>query len=182
MTTKKDIANKNRKLMGQSTRIILAGVAIMLGFTAYIVSQAPTLKETLDAARPVEREVIVHLSVLEKQPNGNFESIMTQTHPDKVLGFELSTNVPVHVVLLAKMGGKMPEVLFEDARIPPGRGKSLEKQGKRFLYPVLAGQPSIKFCLIQASDTEALYRKLRRLQETWRGLPQTQCASVLVAN
>ncbi len=180
MTMKKNTSNKNRKLMGQSTRIILAGVAIMLGITVYIVNQAPSLRETLDANKPVDRETIVHLAVLEKQSNGNLVPIGKQTHPGKVLGFELSTNLPIHVVLLAKMDDKMPKVLFEDARIPPGRDKHLEKGGKRFFYPVLAGQPKIKFCLVQASDTEGLYRKLRRLQKTWHGLPQTQCVSIVV--
>lgn len=171
----------NRKIMWKSTLIILIGVAIMSVLTVYIINKSPTMKETLDAERPVERETIVHLFAFESDDNGSKHVISETVAQGRALTFTLSTNVPIHVTLLSMMNEQRPDVLFSDARIPPGEGRQLSKGLDQFIYKIpkmSKGQVTIKFCLVQGSSPDALSKKLRRLLQTWKAIPATQCLTV----
>ena len=170
---------KNRQLMRKSTFIILPGVALMVALTIYLISLSPTLKETLDAERPIERKTIVHLSVFEYKDKQAFSINTNISNSDLV--FDLSSNVPVHVALLSSVNKASPAILYQGARIPPGQHKRLGKSGNRFIYKTSAGQGEIKFCLVQASNDKDLVKKLLRPKNIWSRIPESQCVKVNVS-
>ena len=169
---------KNRQLMRRSTFIILPGVAIMVALSIYIIGLSPSLKETLDADRPVARKTIVHLSVFEFKDKNKI-SIQSEVSQTKLV-FDLSSNVPIHVALLSSVNSMAPEILFQGAKIPPGQHKRLGKAGDRFIYKTSAGQGEIKFCLVQAENASNLVKKLLRPKNIWSRIPDTQCVNVTV--
>ena len=162
--------------MKKSTPIILLGVIIMLGLSYYVVSKNPTMKETLDAERPVERKTMVNLSVFKYKDNT--KTAVASVKNGTKLEFYLSSNVPVHVALLASVNNKTPQILFQDARIPPGEHKRLEKLGDRFIYEIATNQGDIQFCLVQANNTSELTKKLLRPKNIWLRIPQNQCVQL----
>ena len=174
---KKDASN-SRKLMKKSTPIILVGVAIMIGLSIYVVGNNPTLKETLEAERPVERKTMLQLSVFEYKDKNR--APISAVKNGTTLAFDLASNVPVHVALLVSVNNKTPEILFEDAKIPPGEHKKLEKAGNRFIYKVITSEGNIKFCLVQGNSTSELMSKLLRPKNTWLRIPQAQCVQLRV--
>lgn len=162
--------------MKKSTPIILVGVAIMLGLSYYVVSKNPSMKESIDAERPVERATQVQLSVfkhkdIKKTP---LKTVGAGTQ----LAFSISSNVPIHVALLASVNSKVPEILFQDAKIPPGEHRRLEKAGDLFVYQPDANQGDIKFCIVQAKNTSELIKKLLRPKNIWLRIPQSQCVQL----
>jgi len=171
-------ASQSRKLMKKSTPIILVGVAIMMGLSIYVVGKNPSLKESLEAERPVERETMLQLSAFEYKDIQ--KNIITTAKNGSKLVFELASNVPVHVALLVSVNRKIPEILFEDAKIPPGEHKKLEKAGNRFVYKVVTSEGNLKFCLVQANNTAELMSKLLRPKNTWLRIPETQCVQLKV--
>jgi len=172
---KKDAAN-NRKLIKKSTPIILFGVTIMLGLSYYVVSKNPTMKDVMEAERPVERKTMANLVVFKYKDKSR--TPITSAKKGTKLAFELSSNVPVHVALLASVNNKIPQLLFQDARIPPGEHKLLEKAGDQFIYETAVNQGVIQFCLVQASNTTELTKKILRPKNIWLRLPQNQCVQL----
>ena len=171
---------KNRQLMRKSTGIIFLGLAIMGAMTMYIIRSQPTYREGLDREKPVNRATNIHLTVLEKKSGAELNPISDKLHSGVKLAFNLSTNVPVHVALLASIDNTAPEILFENAKIPPGENRRLEKGGDRYIYLTQPAQRRIKFCLVQGSNSRALSRKLSSLANTWLQIPKTQCVGVLM--
>ena len=169
-------ASNNRKLIKKSTPIILFGVTIMLGLSYYVVSKNPTMKDVIEAERPVERKTMVNLSVFKYKDNT--KTVVTSVKNGTKLEFYLSSNVPVHVALLASENNKSPQILFQDARIPPGKHKRLEKAGGRFIYEIVTNQGDIQFCVVQGNNALELTKKLLRPKNIWLRLPQNQCVQL----
>ena len=178
MKESKESRDKKVKLLKKSTGIILIGLVILTGLSLYVISLSPTMKEMVEKDRPVERKTLVDLFLLQQVSKREFTPIDGKVKHDSKIAFNLSSNVPVHVALLMSVFQQTPEILFIDAKIPPGENKHLEKAGNRFLYPTSEGQGRIKFCLVQADTSKELFTKLSRVKNVWLRLPDSQCAEV----
>ena len=164
--------------MKQSTRIIFLGLIIMGALTLYVIDKSPSFESALEKQRPVDRVTDVQLAVFEKIAEGEFAPILGNIKPGMALVFTLSSNVPLHVALLAVVDDKSPKILFEEVRIPPGSHKQLEAAGVRFVFNTLPGQRNIRFCIVQGSNSQELSTKLLRPKNTWFRLPEKQCVDV----
>jgi len=182
MTNKSKNSRHNRAVMWKSTLIILFGVFVMGSLTVYVVSKSPSMKETLEAERPIAREALVHLFALSakskssepkssKPKEGSLENAPTT----KKLIFEVSSNVPIYVALLVSGNNARPDILLSEATIPPGEGKPLSQGIDRFVYTSSSKNQKNTFCIVQGQTRDELSLKLRRLSQIWPRIPKTQC-------
>lgn len=163
--------------MWKSTLIILFGVFVMGSLTVYIVNQSPTMKETLKAERPVERDVLVHLFAFPRPQKSDDKHPQVNIDQTKQLIFEVSTNVPIYVALLIAGRNERPDILLSDAKVPPGQGKHLRQSVERFVFSAPKNNAKNKFCLIYGTSLDELSMKLRRLSQVWPQIPKTQCVT-----
>ncbi|TPW18585.1 MAG: hypothetical protein FD130_152 [Halothiobacillaceae bacterium] len=167
--------------MGKDTRIIIIGIAILIGMVSIIIGNHSSFEDDLNALKPVPRVNQVRLFVLVQSIDGSFKPVSDTTPKNATLAFNLSSNLPISVSLLAAHNNKTPKILLKSARIPPGENEQLEKSGVPFTYQVSAEQRELKFCIIHDEDDRALHKRVLKLDEEWPKIPDYQCVPVSVS-
>jgi len=170
---------KHRKLMKKSTMIILVGIVIMGTLSIYVVQKSPSFEEVITAERLVEREKQVSMSLLEMTTTDQWQSVSGTTVGSNRLSFNISSNLPLRVALMASINGAAPVILFKETRMPPGASRLIKWRGERFVYELEQLRANIKFCMLYADDSETLHEMLQGMSvRKWQALPSSQCVVV----
>lgn len=120
----------------------------------------------------------VTLMSFQIMPDGAMKELSAPPHVGDIVGFKIASARPVHITLAVSVNGQPPNILSEDARIPPGPARRLEKQDKLLSYTVEDKDKTLRFCVVGSDDFERLARRTAILSTSWDTLPATNCQQV----
>jgi len=165
---------KQRKIMRQSTMIVLFGILVASSLTVLVVKQSPSIKESYRAA-PLISDLLFHnLSAFKISDSKDYLTGLEGLSQGDELIFKVSVLRPTFIGLLVANEQQDPEFVFY-TRLPPGKSRMIERQGQRYKYKVGIGGGSVKFCVVSADSKAELQQMSKQLQLLWSGLPVSSC-------
>lgn len=165
---------KHRKLLRKSTLIILTGIGIATLITVLIVKQSPSIKESFKSVGSATEYLLSDLSIHLQQPSGEFAPYSGKFHEGDNLSLRLSVLRPTFVGVMLSVNKQSPEFVFY-GRLPPGKGRLVERQGSRYVYHVALSDKTLKFCAVFAEDEKSLYNKKLNMSKEWELIPPSSC-------
>ena len=156
---------------------MIASVALAIA-SYFLLRDSPPPYDLEQAKKNAQLERTVTLSAFQKMADEKLVPFGAEPKEGEMIGFKLATARPVHVTLAVSINDQPPQILSEDARIPPGPARLLAKQDNLLTYTVLATDKKLRFCIIESDDAERLARRTAGLSTLWATLPATGCVQV----
>jgi len=155
---------QNRKVTRSSTVVSLIGVALFLlsGVLIYKLTPGPLEQQQNTSFPPVSTNLSIEIVQQDK-----FDQWAKPDHAPESgeqISFRISTNQPLHASLISEPNQSHPRTLFDDIRLPPGENKVINFNNQDYRYTIKKTDRQIQFCLITASDSRALAKKILSLQ------------------
>lgn len=168
---------KQRKLLRKSTLIILFGVAVISGLTILVVKQSPSIKDRYQAAPPVSENLLQNLIALKLNDKREYLPLTESLASGDRIAFKVSVLRPTFVGLLVSVNQQKPRFEFY-ARLPPGEGRKIERQGVRYIHTVSNAVNSVKFCVVDAIDKKALQKLNTQIRTIWPHISGSSCLTL----
>lgn len=170
---------KNRKLMRQSTLIALLGILIASLLTVLVVKQSPSIKEGIEVVPETSENLLRELTAHKKLGLGEYLPILGKVKAGDKVVFKVSVLRPTYIGLLVSTNNQKPEFVFY-GRLPPGKNRLIEKQGKRYVHIISPKDKVLKFCVVYAEDKAKLQQLNNKLPIVWEALPESSCLTLEV--
>ncbi len=155
---------QNRKVTRSSTVISLIGAALFLlsGVLIYKLTPGP-LEKQLNIANS---QIVANISfeMIQKDKFNQWRKLAHTPESGEQISFRISTNQPLYGTLTSEPNQSHPRTLFDDIRIPPGQNKVINFNNRDYYYTIKETDKQIQFCLITATDSKALAKKIRSIQ------------------
>ena len=177
---KAEAFERERRINRRSTYVSFAAIA------AFILVTIPFFKQ-VRSPQDVQNEIEQTMRVLPLTLSAHYDetdaSLLTETDvvvPEKDIVFDLSSIRPVNVSLVASIDGGEPNLLFHGAKIPPGTKRRIEQHDQPYIFRMGEAHDA-RICLVTASDSEILQRRVDRLQDTWKEIVPEACVELHAA-
>lgn len=169
---------KARRINRNSTWAAMV-LAVGLAIVSFLLLRNSAPPYDLEQTRKNEQlRDTVTLMAFQKMPDGSLKEFSAPPQAGETVAFKLASARPVHITLAVSVNGAPPSIISEDARIPPGPARLLEKQDTLLTYDVQASDNTLRFCIIGSDDSKRLARKTAGLATKWDALPAEGCLQV----
>lgn len=168
---------KNRKLMRQSTIIALVGILVASLLTVLVVKQNPSIKEGIEVVPETSENLLKELTAYKKIGLGEYLPINDNIGAGDKVVFKVSVLRPTYIGLLVSANNQKPAFVFY-GRLPPGKNRLIEKQGRRYVHIISPEDKVLKFCVVYANDKVKLQQLNSKLPLVWESLPESSCLTL----
>ncbi len=155
---------QNRKVTRSSTIISLIGVALFLLSGVLIYQLTPGPLEKHQDILNSQIATYVSIEAVQKDKFNQWEKLSNTPESGEQISFRISTNQPLHASLISEPNQSHPRTLFDDIRIPPGKNRIINFNNQDYHYTVKETDKQVQFCLITATDSKVLAKRIRSMQ------------------
>ena len=169
---------RERRINRRSTLVSFFAIVTFLLVSVFVLKNSPTpltAMKNADKQRTVPR---LSLAAHYYQGEGEALDALSGEVQSKPLVFTVASVRPLHISIAASINGADPVVLFHRVRIPPGPKRLIEKAGIPFLYEMGESVHSVRFCVIDGSDSEKLQQAVNSLKNNWLALDEALCVQL----
>ena len=153
--------------------------AVVLAIVSYFLLKDSAPPYDLEQAKKnAQLAQTVTLSAFLKGADDKLKELSGPPQAGDVVAFKLATARPVHITLAVSTNDRPPQILSEDARIPPGPARLVAKQDTLLTYTLLPTDKTLRFCVIDSDDAERLAKRTAGLSVLWPTLPVSNCVQV----